>query len=159
MIKVTLTKKSWGHHVPRYDAIRRACHFCIYLSNPEPLFSHDKTEDKLHLRNVLQNTRLILLKKCQGHEKQRKMEKLSQMRLRRQVDQGLCGLLGVEWVFLPGESQGWRSLVGCRLWGCTESDTSEVTWQQQQSQEFFGLRVYIKVVFKLYCSLLRVHYI
>ena len=25
-------------------------------------------------------------------------------------------------VFLPGESQGWRSLVGCRLWGCTESD-------------------------------------
>ena len=21
-------------------------------------------------------------------------------------------------VFLPGESQGWRSLVGCRLWGC-----------------------------------------
>ena len=26
-------------------------------------------------------------------------------------------------VFLPGESQGWGSLVGCRLWGCTESDT------------------------------------
>ena len=30
-------------------------------------------------------------------------------------------------VFLPGESQGWRSLVGCRLWGHTESDTTEVT--------------------------------
>ena len=26
-----------------------------------------------------------------------------------------------------GESQGRRSLVGCRLWGCTESDTTEVT--------------------------------
>ena len=25
-------------------------------------------------------------------------------------------------VFLPGESQGWQSLVGCRLWGRTESD-------------------------------------
>ena len=25
-------------------------------------------------------------------------------------------------VFLPGESQGWGSLVGCRLWGLTESD-------------------------------------
>ena len=35
-------------------------------------------------------------------------------------------------VFLPGESQGWRSLVGCRLWGCIESDTTEVTLQQQQ---------------------------
>ena len=30
-------------------------------------------------------------------------------------------------VFLPGESQGWGSLVDCRLWGCTESDMTEVT--------------------------------
>ena len=30
-------------------------------------------------------------------------------------------------VFLPGESQGRGSLVGCRLWGCAESDTTEVT--------------------------------
>ena len=30
-------------------------------------------------------------------------------------------------VFLPGESQGWRSLVGRRLWGRTESDTTEAT--------------------------------
>jgi len=30
-------------------------------------------------------------------------------------------------VFLPGESQGLGSLVGCRLWGRTESDTTEVT--------------------------------
>ena len=32
-------------------------------------------------------------------------------------------------VFLPGESQGQRSLVGCCLWGLTESDVTE---QQQQ---------------------------
>ena len=30
-------------------------------------------------------------------------------------------------VFLPGESQGRGSLVGCRLWGLTELDTTEVT--------------------------------
>ena len=35
-------------------------------------------------------------------------------------------------VFLPGESQGQGSLVGCCLWGCTESDTTEATQQQQQ---------------------------
>ena len=35
-------------------------------------------------------------------------------------------------VFLPGESQGRWGLVGCRLWGRTESDTTEATWQQQQ---------------------------
>ena len=37
-------------------------------------------------------------------------------------------------VFLPGESQGRGSLVGCRLGGCTESDTTEVTQQQKQQQ-------------------------
>ena len=36
-------------------------------------------------------------------------------------------------VFLPGESQGRGSLVGCRLWGHTESDTTEVTQQQANS--------------------------
>ena len=30
-------------------------------------------------------------------------------------------------VFLPGESQGQGSLVGCCLWGHTESDTTEAT--------------------------------
>ena len=30
-------------------------------------------------------------------------------------------------VFLPGESQGQERLVGCRLWGRTESDTTEAT--------------------------------
>ena len=29
-------------------------------------------------------------------------------------------------VFLRGESQGWGSLVGCCLWGPTESDTTDV---------------------------------
>jgi len=28
-------------------------------------------------------------------------------------------------VFLPGESQGWRSLVGCHLWDRTKSDMTE----------------------------------
>jgi len=31
-------------------------------------------------------------------------------------------------VFLPGESQGRGNLVGCRLWGRRESDTTEATW-------------------------------
>ena len=30
-------------------------------------------------------------------------------------------------VFLPGESQGRQRLVGCCLWGRTESDTTEAT--------------------------------
>ena len=38
-------------------------------------------------------------------------------------------------VFLSGESQGQRSLVGCHLWGRTELDTTEETYQQQQQQQ------------------------
>ena len=30
-------------------------------------------------------------------------------------------------VFLPGESQGQGNLVGCHLWGRTESDMTEAT--------------------------------
>ena len=39
-------------------------------------------------------------------------------------------------VFLPGESQGRGSLLRCRLWGRTESDTTEATQQQQQPQPY-----------------------
>ena len=37
-------------------------------------------------------------------------------------------------VFLPGESQGWGSLVGCHLWGRTESDKTEVTYSSSSKQ-------------------------
>ena len=35
-------------------------------------------------------------------------------------------------VLLPGNSHGRRSLVGCSPWGREESDTTDVTQQQQQ---------------------------
>ena len=39
-------------------------------------------------------------------------------------------------VFLPGESQGRGSLVGCRLWSRTELDTTEATYQQQMTSMY-----------------------
>ena len=44
-------------------------------------------------------------------------------------------------VFLPGESQGWGSLVGCCLWGRTGSDTTEAMQQQQQQQPAVTVRI------------------
>ena len=42
-----------------------------------------------------------------------------------------CLLLGgkvmTNLVFLPRESQGWRRLVGCHLWGCTGLNMTEAT--------------------------------
>ena len=48
-------------------------------------------------------------------------------------------------VFLPGESQGWGSLVGCRLWGRTVghdwSDLAAAAWLTKKKvmvhQSFF----------------------
>ena len=45
-------------------------------------------------------------------------------------------------VNLPGKSHGQRSLVGCRLWGRTESDTTEATQQQQQFYYYYLLFIY-----------------
>ena len=42
-------------------------------------------------------------------------------------------------VFLPEESHGRRSVVGGSPWGRTESDMTEVTWQQwiiEEAREF-----------------------
>ena len=41
-------------------------------------------------------------------------------------------------VLLPGKSHGCGSLVGCHLWGRTESDMTEVTQQQQQQQRILA---------------------
>ena len=45
-------------------------------------------------------------------------------------------------MFLPGESHGRRSLVGCSPWGRTESDTTEATWQQKNPQETCNVLFY-----------------
>ena len=42
-------------------------------------------------------------------------------------------------MFLPGESQGRGSLVGCCLWDCTGSDTTEATQQQQHHECYVGI--------------------
>ena len=51
-------------------------------------------------------------------------------------------------VFLPGESQGRGSLVGCRLWGRTESDMTETRQQQQQQLEWLDTS-YFYIVLKV----------
>ena len=64
---------------------------------------------------------------------------------------------------LPGESQGWRSLVGCCLWGRTELDTTEATQQQPQhvlwnsSTSFFTTSKCLMSPFIFFSSLPRLY--
>ena len=55
-------------------------------------------------------------------------------------------------VFLPGESQGWGSLVGCCLWGPTESDTSEATQQQQHIYTYICMHSNHFAIHLKYCE-------
>ena len=58
-----------------------------------------------------------------------KEKKLPAMQETRVQSLGREDSLEKEWqttpVFLPGESQGQRSLLGYSLWGCKESDMTE----------------------------------
>ena len=55
-------------------------------------------------------------------------------------------------VFLPGESQGRGSLVGCHLWGRTESDTTEATWRQPQTLKLWFAAVQLLSHVRLFAT-------
>ena len=54
-------------------------------------------------------------------------------------------------VFLPGEFQGWGSLVGCRLWGHTELDTTCLSGSSSST-----MSLYEKVRFFLFSLVLYI---
>ena len=66
-----------------------------------------------------------------------RLQSMGSRRVRRNWETSLSLLTFMHWrkkwqptrVFLPGESQGWGSLVGCRLWESTELDRTEATQQ------------------------------
>ena len=68
------------------------------------------------------------------------LQSMGSLRVRHDWATSLSLLIFMHWrgkwqhtpVFLPGESQGRRSPVGCHLWGRTESDMTDVTYQWQQ---------------------------
>ena len=48
-------------------------------------------------------------------------------------------------VFLPGESQGWGSLVGCRLWGRTESTAAAAALIYKDIHSMYHFCIYMCV--------------
>ena len=54
-------------------------------------------------------------------------------------------------VFLPGESQGWGSMVGCHLWGHTELDTNS---RSRGVKIFFKKMIKVKIYLGLSLVLL-----
>ena len=86
-------------------------------------------------RKVMTNLDSILAWKIPWTEEPGRLQSMGSRRVRHDRVTSLSLFTFMHWrrkwqsipVFLPGESQGWWSLVGCHLWGCTELDTTEVT--------------------------------
>ena len=63
------------------------------------------------------------------------LQSMGSLRVRHNLETSLSLFTFMHWrrkwqltpMFLPGESQGWGSLMGCCLWDHTDSDTTEVT--------------------------------
>ena len=88
-------------------------YICYWLKGPESRGNQVQLERKQHLLRSL-------WKQTQQMEVSERPPATKTITLQRRKWQPTP-------VFLPGESQGRGSLVGCRLWGRTESDTTEVT--------------------------------
>ena len=103
--------------------------------------------------------------KIQWTQEPGRLQSMGSRRVRRNRGTSLSLFTPMHWrrkwqptpVFLLGESPRRRSLVGCRLWGRTESDTTEVTQQQQQGfiysiEGSTDHNLYVKKLLKIWMS-------
>ena len=94
-------------------------YLCLYLSPEKAMATHSST----------------LAWKIPWMEKPSGLQSMGSLRVGHDWATSLSLFTFMHWrrkqqptpVFLPGESQGRGNLVGCCLWGCTESDMAEVT--------------------------------
>ena len=122
LLAVQRTLKSLlQHHSSKASILRCSAFFIVQLSHPseKAMAPHSST----------------LAWKIPCMEKPGGLQSMGLLRVRHDWVTSLWLFTFMHWrrkwqptpVFLPGESQGQRSLVGCRPWGRTESDTTEAT--------------------------------
>ena len=114
--------------------------FCFYWNHPKSFPIMSTFQAKSRRMKTLRTTNLLILKPPIGSWTHSIIDSsVWSQKLQRRLDTVVwAATWRRQWqptlVLLPGESQGQRSLVGCCLWGPTESDTTEATQQQQQQQ-------------------------
>ena len=105
------------------------CHTSTWISHKYTYISPLLTEKALAPHSS------TLAWKIPGTEEPGRLQSMGPLRVGHDWATSLSLFIFMHWsrkwqpipVFLPGESQGWGSLVGCRLWGRTELDMIEAT--------------------------------
>ena len=90
---------------------------------------------ELNMEKTMASHSSTLAWKIPWMEEPGRLESMGSLRVERDWATSLSLFTFTQWrrkwqptpVFLPGESQGWGSLMGCRLWGHTELDTTDAT--------------------------------
>ena len=104
------------------------------------------THGSVYLEKTMATHSSTLAWKTPWIEEPGRLQSLGSLRVRHDWATSLLLFTFMHWrrkwqptpVFLPGESQGWRSLVGCHLWSHTELDT--LTWlSSSRSSVYIGL--------------------
>ena len=135
-------RKRWNKHTAHICPFTRACQrpFANYLHTscliwvPQP-FCEMLTNSILILKVSKLRFSSTLPWKIPWTKEPGRLQSLGSRRVGHDWAASLSLFTFVHWrrkwqptpLFLPGESQGQRSLVGCGLWGRTESDTTEAT--------------------------------
>ena len=111
------------------------CHPPLFLPSIFPSIRVFSDESVLHTEKAMTTHSSTLAWKIPWMEESGRLQSMGLRRVRHDCATSLSLFTFMCWrrrwqpipVFLPGESQGQGSLVGCRLWGRTESDTTEAT--------------------------------
>ena len=123
-----------------YSAPEKVCLSSYFLNIQELIRARGfLTDPKQHTGSLLLNASwhhsCTLAWKIPWMEEPGRLQSMGSLRVRHDWATVLWLFTFMHWrrkwqptpVFLPGESQGWGSLVGCCLWGHTESDMTEAT--------------------------------
>ena len=122
---------SWWYH-PTTSSFVISSHPAFNLSQRQGLF---QWVSSLYPEKAMAPHSSTLAWKIPWMEESGRLQSMGLLRVRHDWATSLSLFTFMHWrrkwqpipVFLPGESQGWGSLVGCRLWSRTESNTTEET--------------------------------
>ena len=139
MSKVTKQKKQWmgwvSETVVAHLIVEKLVSMMQFQNKNNYYLCHHENKDLREMMLIYPKIRSTLAWKIPWTEEPGRLQSMGSGRVRHDWATSLSPFTFMHWrrkrqptpVFLPGESQGRGSLVGCRLWGCTESDTTEAT--------------------------------
>ena len=123
------------HHSSKASILQHSAFFIVQIWHPYMTTGKTIALTRQTLEKAMTTHSSTLAWKIPWTEELGGLQSMGSQRIRHDWTTSLSLFFFMHWrrkwqpipIFLPRESKGWRSLVGCHLWGRTESDTTEMT--------------------------------